>query len=373
MKFQFALALKKEKDQQCVRIREKRKINATDANNIVPTPLENCNAQSSAQTTLTSEQKALLPPLYQIFNGDLDIISNHLEVPKELLPSPENVQPYVSFDIIPPQPKHKKSTNNYTSMANYNQNWVKRIEESTLKPLFYPCTHTEPCSEATCPCVQKGQWCTKHCVYSSGSRNFFRGCACKAGQCRTNACSCYAAGRECDPDLCKNCQDPTCSSCKNNSITLRKHTHLLLAPSTVAGWGVYNRYSLKKGDFIQEYVGEAMSQHEAERRGRIYDKINMSYLFNLCTDHVIDANWKGNKTRFINHSDIPNVECKVVMVNGDYRIGMYAKKDIKPQTELFFDYKYDTTIEHSDFCKPKTIVEWMTNPSMAGKVSIKNV
>ena len=164
MKFQFALALKKEKDQQCVRIREKRKINATDANNIVPTPLENGNAQSSAQTTLTSEQKALLPPLYQIFNGDLDIISNHLEVPKELLPSPENVQPYVSFDIIPPQPKRKKSTNNYTSMANYNQNWVKRIEESTLKPLFYPCTHTEPCSEATCPCVQKGQWCTKHCV-----------------------------------------------------------------------------------------------------------------------------------------------------------------------------------------------------------------
>ena len=160
MKFQFARALKKEKDQQCVRIRKKAIVN------IVPTPFENDNAQSSAQTTLTSEQNALISPLYQIFNGNLDIISNHLEVPKDLLPSPENVQPYASFDIIPPQPKRQKSKGTFTSMAHYNPNWLKRIEESSLKPLFFPCTHTGPCSEATCPCIQSGQWCTKHCVSS---------------------------------------------------------------------------------------------------------------------------------------------------------------------------------------------------------------
>ena len=255
-------------------------------------------------------------------------------------------------------------------------------EETQVWTQYTPCEcGPGGCKAGTCACMSDGNFCEKYCGCRgplSRCANAFTGCNCKSGTCRTRACPCFAAARECDPDICKRCAhtaeviaherrdgwpftdicepvpappkvpveataartDPN-EQCGNMKLYLRQHKHACLGLSGVEGWGCFLKNGARKNELLGEYAGELISQTEADRRGKIYDKLNSSFLFNLNDQWVLDAAVRGNKLKFANHSATPNCYAKVLMVRGDHRVGIFAKEHIAPGEELTYDYRYE--------------------------------
>ncbi|KAE9316637.1 hypothetical protein PF008_g18950 [Phytophthora fragariae] len=133
--------------------------------------------------------------------------------------------------------------------------------------------------------------------------------------------------------------------CGNVNIMRGQMRKIGVAASATHGWGAYALEDAEEGDFMYEYTGSLLSQDEAERRGNVYDKTTISFLFDLNEDSVVDATRKGNKSKFANHDSAgPKCFARIMLVNGDHRIGIYAKEDITTGDELFFDYGYSGVI-----------------------------
>ena len=81
---------------------------------------------------------------------------------------------------------------------------------------------------------------------------------------------------------------------------------MIFRTSDGRGWGVKTLDFIRKSQFVMEYVGEIITNEEAEQRGKMYDAAQQTYLFDLDLDteasYAIDAYHFGNVSHFINHS-----------------------------------------------------------------------
>uniref|UniRef100_K7K280 SET domain-containing protein n=2 Tax=Glycine subgen. Soja TaxID=1462606 RepID=K7K280_SOYBN len=59
------------------------------------------------------------------------------------------------------------------------------------------------------------------------------------------------------------------------------------------------------------------------------------YLCEINRDMVIDATYKGNKSRYTNHSCCPNTEMQKWIIDGETRIGIFATSDIQKDIYAF--------------------------------------
>ncbi|KAG2522962.1 hypothetical protein JM18_004092 [Phytophthora kernoviae] len=251
---------------------------------------------------------------------------------------------------------HTSRSSNNRILLNRTRN--NRMKDKGANHEYEPCNHEGACDTMGCSCMTRDHTCEKACSCSRDCPNRFLGCKCSLGNCRTKACPCFVAARECNPDLCFTCGASEVPAlifdeerrnmsaldlgiCCNVNILRGLHKKIGVAYSTTHGWGAFALEPIKRGEFIYEYHGALLSQDEAERRGSIYDKMTISFLFDADDDSVVDAIRKGNKSKFANHSAVgQKCKGKVLTVGGEHHISIWAQQDIEKGEELFFDYGY---------------------------------
>ncbi|XP_016960821.1 histone-lysine N-methyltransferase Su(var)3-9 isoform X1 [Drosophila biarmipes] len=138
-------------------------------------------------------------------------------------------------------------------------------------------------------------------------------------------------------------------TCSNRLVQHgRKLPLVLFKTSNGSGWGVKTPNSLRKGEFVCEYIGEIITSDEANERGKVYDDKGRTYLFDLDyntaqeSEYTIDAANYGNISHFINHSCDPNLAvfpCWIEHLNVALpHLVFFTLRPIQAGEELSFDY-----------------------------------
>ncbi|KAG8035960.1 hypothetical protein G9C98_003086 [Cotesia typhae] len=149
--------------------------------------------------------------------------------------------------------------------------------------------------------------------------------------------------------------------CSNRVVQRGSHLNLCIFRTNGRGWGVKTTKHIKKGTFITQYVGEVITNEEAEKRGKEYDAAGRTYLFDLDYNesehcpYTVDAAVYGNISHFINHSCDPNAAVYGVWIDcldpNLPKLALFATRDIFKDEEITFDYMREASGKETDSSK----------------------
>lgn len=142
--------------------------------------------------------------------------------------------------------------------------------------------------------------------------------------------------------------------CRNKNVQFGRQVELeIFRTSGGRGWGLRCASDLHEGQFIDTYRGEVITDAEATRREESSSKAKASYLYSLDKFaesegipeediYVVDGEFMGGPTKFINHSCDPNCRQYTVSYNKHdpriYDLAFFACRFIPAREELTFDY-----------------------------------
>eukprot|EP00656_Telonema_subtile_P042223 TRINITY_DN47723_c0_g1_i1.p1 TRINITY_DN47723_c0_g1~~TRINITY_DN47723_c0_g1_i1.p1 ORF type:complete len:206 (+),score=35.66 TRINITY_DN47723_c0_g1_i1:103-720(+) len=110
------------------------------------------------------------------------------------------------------------------------------------------------------------------------------------------------------------------------------------------GAGLIAENYIPSGQFVIEYVGEVLTELEADRREDVYEKHKIFYMLDVenedCAQYTIDTALMGNAARFVNHSCSPNLVAYDVYEQPGCppRIIFVTLRDISKGEELCINY-----------------------------------
>lgn len=119
---------------------------------------------------------------------------------------------------------------------------------------------------------------------------------------------------------------------------MNPYPQTIVKNSSIDRMGLFAAQDIAEDTTITEYMGEKISNEEADSRERINDLTGTTYIFvyedqTFCIDGAVG----GNDSRFANHCCSPNMYLDFI----DGHIYFVADRDIKMGEELTYDYAFD--------------------------------
>ncbi|RMZ76412.1 hypothetical protein DV737_g4839, partial [Chaetothyriales sp. CBS 132003] len=151
------------------------------------------------------------------------------------------------------------------------------------------------------------------------------------------------------------------TTCWNRVVHGGRTVPLEIFETATCGFGVRSSSPIIRGQFIDLYLGEVITQEELERREDAKEEGASSYVFSLdffksspgqeC--YHVDGEYFGTAMRFVNHSCSPNARSFTVVrgQNTDKRVhhvAFFAIRDIIPGEEICIDYRNDSQVGVDD-------------------------